>query len=255
MTTVGPSAAQEHRGSADQVRRGRSAPRCAAGPCPPRSARLGLLQDARPAFHLSSPSSVPVGRRALLLATLRRAVVSGPRRAPSRPSSARVATTSGDVAPSSSLRRRSQRSRHPWRQLLVSKQLVTLSEEGDLEQKTAGRYGPEEHFCSWLVSLVTIHHALCSLLLFSGPDARLLAGMKPEGPFSSSWFDSGCMFMSFYGGLRLFTQFLPSRWYSDPEVRSHLACGHCFMAPCIWHPLVRCRSGVQDYGFFWETTF
>ena len=22
----------------------------------------------------------------------------------------------------------------------------------------------------------------------------------------------------------------------------------------IWHPLVRCRSGVQDYGFVWETT-
>ena len=29
-----------------------------------------------------------------------------------------------------------QRSRHPWRQLLVSKQLVALTEKGDLEQKT-----------------------------------------------------------------------------------------------------------------------
>ena len=26
------------------------------------------------------------------------------------------------------------------------------------------------------------------------------------------------------------------------------------MAPRTWHPLVRCRSGVQDYEFFWETT-
>ena len=32
----------------------------------------------------------------------------------------------------------------------------------------------------------------------SGPDARHHGRYEPEGPFSSSWFDSGYMFMSFY---------------------------------------------------------
>ena len=55
---------------------------------------------------------------------------------------------------------------------------------------------------------MTIHLALCSLLLFSGRGARHHGWYESEGPFSSSWFDSGCMFMSFYGGFGLFTEFL-----------------------------------------------
>ena len=95
--------------------------------------------------------------------------------------------------------------------------------------------------------------AVCSSFS-SGPDARHHGWYEPEGPFSSSWFDSGFMFMSFYGGVGCFTDFLRKggtrtlksvrTWHAD--IFS--------MAPRIWHPLVRCRSGVQDYGFFWETT-
>ena len=66
------------------------------------------------AHQLSSPSSVPVGRRASCLATHpSESCGEWPRRAPLRRSSARVEATSGAVAPSSSLRRRSQRSQLP----------------------------------------------------------------------------------------------------------------------------------------------
>ena len=112
----------------------------------------------------------------------------------------------------------------------------------------------EYHLCSCLVLLVTIHLALYSLLFRQARDARHHGPYEPEGPFSSSWFDSGYMFMSFYGGVGLFMEFLREggtrtlksvrTWHADT----------ISMAPRIWHPRVRCHSGVQDYGFLWETT-
>ena len=89
----------------------RSGPLCAAEPCPPRSAARAPSGRSPAAFHLSSLSSVPVGRRAYQAP--HHGCDAGPQRAPSLPSSARIATTSGDVAPSSSLRKRSQRSQLP----------------------------------------------------------------------------------------------------------------------------------------------
>ena len=57
--------------------------------------------------------------------------------------------------------------------------------------------------------------------------------------FSSSWFDSGCMFMSFYGGVGLFTEFL--REGGTRTLRS-VRTWHADIistAPRIWQTLVR----------------
>ena len=47
----------------------------------------------------------------------------------------------------------------------------------------AGRYGPEEQLCSWLVLLVTIHLALCSLLFRQAWMLDIMAGMNQKGFF------------------------------------------------------------------------
>ena len=60
LPAVPPSAAQERRGSARKACAQSSAPRCAAEPCPPRSA--ARAPSGRPAAPLSWLSSVPVGR-------------------------------------------------------------------------------------------------------------------------------------------------------------------------------------------------
>ena len=45
--------------------------------------------------------------------------------------------------------------------------------------------------CSWLVLLVTLHFALCSFLLFSFPDACILAGMDQKDRYAlTPWSDS-----------------------------------------------------------------
>ena len=45
----------------------------------------------------------------------------------------------------------------------------------------AGRYGPEEHFCSWLVLLVTMLFVLCSRSLSSVPRCSASGWYEPEG--------------------------------------------------------------------------
>ena len=62
--------------------------------------------------------------------------------------------------------------------------------------------------------------------------------------FSGSWFDSGYMFMSFYGGVGLFTEF--------PRTLRSVRTWHANIisaAPRVWQPLVRCCSGVQNTIF------
>ena len=51
------------------------------------------------------------------------------------------------------------------------------------EGPRAGRYGPEEQLCSWLVLLVMIHLALCSLLFHQARMLGIMAGMNQKGFF------------------------------------------------------------------------
>ena len=62
--------------------------------------------------------------------------------------------------------------------------------------------------------------------------------------FSASWFDSGYMFMSFYGGVGLFTEFL-----HEGGTRTLRSVRIISTAPRILQPLVLCCSGVQNMVF------